>query len=240
MPSAPLADLSRSSSFGALYTPRGYLQQPASIAREWPGHFRMERLRPRQSNQTDDLGRGGVHAAFSAPRPAPWFCAHLAIRLSGESGAQTEIGPVPLSVGTLPPDQSARTDSPADGNCKTEQQPRHCPACKAGWLVAIGVFRPGEMVSLEAVAPVTRAGSPGHLMTVPLTNLLPNSAAFSAGTGDLCPDSKLRAPECQCRSLKRALPVAHSPLLACRHFHYQQPALPAPSRQFEKPFKPHK
>jgi len=143
-------------------------------------------------------------------------------------------------LGTLPPDQSARTDSPADGNCKTEQQPRHCPACKAGWLVAIGVFRPGEMVSLEAVAPVTRAGSPGHLMTVPLTNLLPNSAAFSAGTGDLCPDSKLRAPECQCRSLKRALPVAHSPLLACRHFHYQQPALPAPSRQFEKPFKPHK
>jgi len=60
-------------------------------------------------------------------------------------------------LGTLPPDQSARTDSPVDGNCKTERQPRHCPACKAGWLVAIGVFRPGEMVSLEAVAPVTLA-----------------------------------------------------------------------------------
>jgi hypothetical protein len=28
-------------------------------------------------------------------------------------------------LGTLPPDQSARTDSPADGDCQTEQQPRH-------------------------------------------------------------------------------------------------------------------
>jgi putative transposase/transposase-like zinc-binding protein len=57
-------------------------------------------------------------------------------------------------LGPLPPDQSASTDSPADDDRKTERQPRHCPACKTGWLVAIGVFRPGEMVSPEAVAPL--------------------------------------------------------------------------------------
>ena len=60
-------------------------------------------------------------------------------------------------LGALRPDQSANTDSPAGRDRKTERQSRHCPACKAGCLVAIGVFRPGEMVSLEAVAPVPLA-----------------------------------------------------------------------------------
>ena len=60
-------------------------------------------------------------------------------------------------LGTLQPGQSARPDSPINVDCKTEQQTRQCPACKAGWLVAIGVFRPGEMVSLEAVAPLPPA-----------------------------------------------------------------------------------
>jgi len=47
-------------------------------------------------------------------------------------------------------------------------------------------------------------------MTVPLTNLLPNSSAFSAGAGDPCPDSVVTAPKCQCRDLKRAMTVVRT------------------------------
>jgi hypothetical protein len=78
-------------------------------------------------------------------------------------------------------------------------------------------------------------------MTVPLTNLLPNSAAFSAGAGDLCPDSMVTAAECQCRGLKRAPTVARTVAFTGLPDFCDQPlASPAPSRRFEKPFKPHK
>jgi hypothetical protein len=78
-------------------------------------------------------------------------------------------------------------------------------------------------------------------MTVPLINLLPNPAAFSAGTGDLCPDSMVTAPDCQCRGLKRALTAARTVTFT------GLPAFPRPTVRFVRtipavrnPFKPHK
>jgi len=78
-------------------------------------------------------------------------------------------------------------------------------------------------------------------MTVTLINLLPNSAACSAGTGDLCPDSVVTTPSINvaaCNAPWRS--HEPSPLPACRLFRDQRPAGPLPSRRFENPFKPHK
>jgi hypothetical protein len=64
-------------------------------------------------------------------------------------------------------------------------------------------------------------------MTVTLTNLLPNSAACSAGAGDLCPDSMVKTPTYQRRGLKRALPAARAVTST------DWPAFPRPTARFD-------
>jgi hypothetical protein len=78
-------------------------------------------------------------------------------------------------------------------------------------------------------------------MTVPLTNLLPNSSAFSVGAGDLCPDSMVKAPKCQCRDLKHATTEARASVFTGLSA-FPRPAarLTRTTRWFEKPFKPNK
>lgn len=49
-------------------------------------------------DEGDDAGCGGVHPALSPPHPAQRLCAHLAVRLSGQSNARKETRALPHIV----------------------------------------------------------------------------------------------------------------------------------------------